>query len=103
MYRANLTQSDIEALIERSFSIRESDHRAAYRLLQLHNSVIGLSSDSEHLEEEEYHQESPPGPSASMTQRSTSCAEFESFREEDDAESQRTDSRDETFAVERFR
>jgi hypothetical protein len=100
--RADLTQSDIEALVERSFAMRETHYRAAYRRLQWRNDTAGLPFESTQAKDE-HHDSSPPDLSASMAESPTSCAASESFRDEDDADLQQDDSRDEMFVVERFR
>jgi hypothetical protein len=49
--RADLTQSDIEALVERSFAMRETHYRAANRRLQWHNDTAGLPFESTQAKE----------------------------------------------------
>jgi hypothetical protein len=102
--RANPSQSDIEALIERSSAMRETHYRAAYRRLQWHNDVAGLPFESTNLTKDEHHLRSPPPASSPSTAESpTSCAASENSRDEDDANSQQNDSCDEMFGVERVR
>jgi hypothetical protein len=100
-----IVQSDLEALIERSFSMVETHYRAKYRRLQWHADATNAFSTALHTEEKASNAaRTRPRSTASVAESQTSCAESEACGEDDDdIDRQEAYSQEQHFTLERFR